>query len=190
MRLVRASLTAVGAALMPMNYHSTYIAQNTMYYGTTSITGTNTAQLDGTISDLGNNIAVTLSRSGTTVTVTFPTLSPHTLGGTSDYVRISGSGVASLDGFFSLAGVTSETVLTYTSGTSATTTAKAIACPIRFHAAILASGAVSATVPTLVAPSAIGAYLEQSPYTAMILKVTAYGGAGTIISDVLQCGIV
>lgn len=61
-----------------------------------------------------------ITRSTTTVTVTFPTADPHGLS-TGDTITVEGSGITGMDGTFNVT-VTNTTVLTYTSGTSATST--------------------------------------------------------------------
>src|SRR5258708_29658624 len=136
MRLITASLGATGVVVLPLDPGKTQVSDLIAMYASNSQNAI-TAQVDGTMSDLQANIPVSLSRSGTTGTVTFPTLNPHKLGGTTDYIVISGSGVASLDGTYSIASVTNDTVLTYASGTSATTTANAVAVPIRFMKTVI-----------------------------------------------------
>ena len=187
MRLNRVSLASTGVAIIETDHmvDASYKC-NIMLYGSNGINAT--AQVDGSISELTIPIPVSVSRSGTTVTVTFPSTNPHTLGGTSDYIIISGTGVSSLDGTYSLASVTNTTVLTYTSGTSATTTAVGYAVPIRLNQSVIASAAVSATSPAVPAATAVGTYYETTPFSCLILKCTAWV-AGTVYLDVRQAGL-
>ncbi len=186
MRLVLASLSAAGATLLPMNPHLKYQQNAILLYASSDINAS--MRVDGTFSDLGANMPVSLSRSGTTVTVTFST--PHTLGNTRDFIKITGSGIASLDGFYAVASVTSPTVVTYTSGTSATTVVTAVANPVRVaegSGSVIGStvlSASSAVVPTVTAANAF----YTLPYTGLILQSTAYT-AGTAYLGVRQTGL-
>lgn len=186
MRLNRVSLAAAGAVIMPIDPHKTQVNSLTSMYGSSTVSAT--AQVDATVSDLGNKIPVTLSRSSTTVTVTFPTGNPHTLGGVTDYIVIAGSGVTSLDGTYSVASVTNDTVLTYSSGTSGTTTANAYAVPVRFMKTMIASASVSATTPAFPAVTTTSLYLETIPFSGLILNCTSYS-AGTVYCDNRQGGL-
>lgn len=186
MRLKQNSIAAAGVVIQPLDPHVIQLEMLPIMYGSSTINAT--AQVDGTISDLGNVIPVSISRSTTTVTVTFPTLSPHTLGGTKDYVVVSGTGVSSLDGVYPVASVTNDTVLTYTSGTSATTVANGYCCPVRFAATIIASASVSATTPAVPAVTTTSLYLPQIPFSGLILKCSTYV-AGTVYLDTRQVGL-
>lgn len=177
MRLMRKTLTAVGCIMAVNDPHKIYNANSISMYGDTSISAT--AQVDRIISDPGNNISATVSRSGTSATLTFS--SPHLLGGTSDYVQIRGTGVSSLDGIYPVASVTSTTVVTYTSPVSGTVSAtNCVATPLKFYANAIASGSVSATTPVVLS--------DVKPTYAFILNCTIYS-AGTVIMDVLSTGI-
>lgn len=188
MRLATAAVTgAPGIVVLALDPHKVEFNDTIILYCSKAGASNQTAQVDATISDLGANIPVALSRSGTTVTVTFPATQPHRLGSAVDYITISGSGVASLDGTYQVATVTSDTVLTYTSGTSATTTANAIAVPIRFLETIIASGTPAITVTGPTAPSATTRYIPTTVLSGLILNVTA-NTAGTCYLDVRQSG--
>ncbi len=183
MRLIRATNTAVSVAVLPLDPAETYFGNGIIAYGSSTINAT--AQVDATISDLGANIPVTYSQSTTAITVTFPTANPHTLGGTSDYVTIANTGIAGVDGTWPVASVTSDTVIVLTSTTSQTKSGNAIAIPLRLYQAIIATGAMAATVkiPTVTAANPF----YTIPFSALILKTTTYV-AGTIYLDVRQTG--
>lgn len=187
MRLVRATLSAAGATVLALDPHKIEANMLPILYGNSTVNAT--AQVDGVISDLGANTPVSISRTTTTVTVTFPTTDPHRLGGTSDYITISGTGISGIDGTFAIATITSPTVLTYTSTVSATSTALGVAVPLRFAAVVIASAAVSATAPATVAVSATTLPLQFVPFSALILKCTIYT-AGVIHLDVRQAGTI
>jgi len=186
MRLMRATVSAAGSAILVLDPHKITYGANMMMYGNSTINAT--AQVDATISELTIKTPVTISRSSTTVTVTFPTTDPHTLGGTADYVIISGTGVSSIDGIYPLASVSSNTVLTYTSSVSGTLATVGYAVPVRLHQTAIASGVVSATTPAVPAANAAGSYIEGSTFSALILKCTSYT-AGTVYLDVRQEGL-
>ncbi len=188
MRLLRATISAATGqgVLLPLDTHESFKQSAILLYGNNS--ASLTCRVDGVFSDLGANIPVTLSRSGTTVTVTFPAAQPHTLGSTVDWIEISGSGVTSLDGVYPLGGVTNDTVLTYTSATSATTTANAIAVPLRSKGSgsVIASSVLSgssAVIPTVTAANPF----YTLPYSALILQCLSYT-AGTAYLDVRLIG--
>ena len=181
MRLNKTSIAAVGAVMLPIDPHQQALSDAVIIYGSSSIDAT--AQLDGTYSELSNQIPMTFSRSTTTVTVT--TVVDHTLGSNVDYVLITGTGVASIDGFYPVATVTTDLALTYTSGTSATTVGSGFITPIRRAQAVIASGVMAATIKTPTVTAANPFY--TIPYSALILKCTVYA-AGTIYLDVRQSG--
>lgn len=80
-----------------------------------------TYTVEHTFDDLGDFRPVTsITRSTTTVTVTFPSTAPHNLN-TGDSLVVQGSGVTGMDGTFTVT-ASSATVVTYTSGTSGTAT--------------------------------------------------------------------
>src|ERR1700733_7114202 len=110
MRLATASIAAAGSVVLPLDPHKIEMNDLIAMYGSHDINAT--AQVDGTISDLGLSIPVTISRSTTTATATFA--APHRLGGTTDYVVITGTGNSNFDGTYPVASVTSNTALTYT----------------------------------------------------------------------------
>ncbi len=185
-RLARASIAAKGAAILPLDPHKTAFQDGIIAYASQDINGT--AQVDGTISDLGNQIPVTVSRATTVITVTFPTLNPHTLGSSADYVIISGTGNSNLDGVWPLATVTNTTVITITSPNSGTiNVVNGIATPLRLYQAVIATGAMAATVkiPTVTAANPF----YTIPFSALILNCTTWV-AGTVYLDVRQTGIV
>lgn len=185
MRLIRKTLTAAGSVLATLDTHQITYALDSAMYGDQAINAT--AQVDATMSDLDNQIQVTVSRSGSTVTVTFP--SNHFLGGTADYIYIRGTGNSGLDGLYLCASVSSTTVVTYTSGSSGTiASTPAYATPIKTHKAFIATGAVSATTPASPTISASILNPVNLPYTGLILTCTVYT-AGTIILDLLQAGM-
>lgn len=189
MRLIRKTLTAAGAILATLDPHKEFYTISGTMYGDTAVNAT--AQVDATISDLSARMPVTVSRSGTTVTVTFPSgvANTHNLGGTKDYIYISGTGNSSLDGLYPVASVSSATVLTYTSGTSGTVGAmSAIAIPIRTIQSFIASASVSATTPALPSVSATSINLNTVPFSGLVLNCTIYT-AGTVILDVLAAGM-
>lgn len=183
MRLVRATNTAVSVAILPLDPGEISFATGIIAYGSQTINAT--SQVDSTISDLGNTIACTYSQSTTNITITFPTAQPHTLGGTADYVVISGTGITGVDGVWPLGSVTNDTVLVAVSQTSQTKSGNCIVVPIRLYQAVIASGAMAATVkiPTVTAANPF----YTIPFSALILKTTIYA-AGTIYLDVRQTG--
>ncbi len=185
-RLVRASVGAAVAAILPLDTHKITMQDAIQAYASADINGS--AQVDGTIADLGIKIPVSVGRATTVITVTFPTLNPHTLGSSADYVLISGTGNALLDGVWPLATVTNSTVITITSPSSGTIAAvNGIATPLRLYQAVIATGAMAATVkiPTVTAANAF----YTLPFSALILNCTTWV-AGTIYLDVRQTGIV
>lgn len=188
-RVIRAKLAAAGSAVAIIDPNINSFGVNAMMYGSSTINAT--AQVDATIADMSIRIPVTVSQTTTTVTVTFPTLNPHTLGGTKDYVVISGTGLASIDGVYPLASVTNDTVLTYTSS-SATVAAgtRAVATPVRFIETLIASATVSATAPAVTTPAVTPTTvnLNLTPHTAFVLKCTTYV-AGTVYFDLVQAGL-
>ncbi len=181
MRLSRVSIAAVGQVMMPIDPHQQALSDAIIIYGSQTISAT--AALHGTYSDLNNKLPVSISRTTTTVTVT--SIVDSTLGSNVDYVIIGGTGISSIDGLYPVATVTSDTVLTYTSGTSATTLATGYMIPIRLAQIVIASGAMAATVkiPTVTAANPF----YTIPYSALILRCTIYS-AGTIYLDVRQSG--
>lgn len=191
-RLVTASLAATGSVVVPLDPHKAVMLIRPILYGSSSTNAANRAQVDATISDLGNNIAVTVSRATTVITVTFPTLSPHKLGNTTDYLIISGTGNAALDGTYPIATVTSDTVVTVTASASGTIAATAgYGLPIKTVATVIASALPPfATAPlTFAASTDTGLVLAQVPFSAYILKQTVYTSTGTTYLDVRQEGI-
>jgi len=186
MRVITAKISAAGAVILPLDTHESFMGDSILLYANS--TGSLTCRVDGVFSDLGANIPVAVSRVGTTVTVTFPTTQPHLLGSNVDWIQISGSGVSSLDGLYAVATVTSDTVLTYTSGTSATTAVNAVAVPLRskgsgsvIGSSVLAAN--SAVVPTVTAANPF----YTIPYSALILQCLSYT-AGTGYLSVRQTG--
>jgi hypothetical protein len=185
MRSIRKTLTGTGAILATLDPHKTYHAVSGYMYGDNAVNAT--AQVDATISDLTNKMPVTISRSTTTVTVTFQ--SNHYLSGTADYVLISGTGLSGIDGIWPVASVSSTTVLTFTSSVSGTVaTTNAFAVPIKKHETVIASGAVSATTLATFAISATTMNQTVIPRTGLILNCTIYS-AGTVILDALAAGL-
>ena len=184
MRLARASLSAIGVAVLALDPNETYVANAISTYTSESVSGI-TGQVDSTTSDLGNNIPVTYSQSTTNITLTFPSTRPHTLGATADYVTISGTGIAGVDGTWPVGSITSDTVIVVVSQTSQTKSGNCVATPLKFFQTILASGSMTAAtvLPTLSAALP----LHIMPYSALILKVTAWT-AGTAYLDVRQAG--
>src|SRR5271154_944520 len=114
-RLIQASLASTGSVVLPLDPHKIEIQDVIMMYASQDVSSI-TSQVDGTISDLGNQIPSSISRTTTVITITFNT--PHQLGGNTDYVIISGTGNSNFDGTFAIASVTSPTVVTVTSGSS------------------------------------------------------------------------
>lgn len=193
MRLQTVSLQAIAVAVLPLNPHQVSFNEYPILYMSKSTSGTNTAQVDATISELGVNIPVTISQTTTAVTVTFPVAQPHRLGSSADYITISGSGLTGVDGTFPVTSVTSDTVLVYTSGTSQSVTGAAYAVPMRTVTNVIASGTPPTTAlpaTSLVGSSATTIPVGRIPYSALILKVTAFGSGGTIYLDVRENGIV
>ncbi len=183
MRLVRASLSAVGVAVLPLDPGETYFGNGIIAYCSSSVSGI-TSKVDATISDLGANIPVTFSQSTTNITVTFPAANPHTLGGTSDYCTLSNTGIAGVDGTWPVGSVTSDTVLVLVSQTSQTKSGSAIAVPLRLYQNIIATNtAATVTIPTVTAANPF----YTIPFSALILKVSAWT-AGTAYCDVRQTG--
>lgn len=185
MRLIRASLSAIGAVVLPLNPQQASFSDSIISYASKSISGI-TSQVDATISDLGNVIPVTVSRTTTVITVTFPTSNPHTLGSAVDYVIIAGTGNALLDGTWPVATVTSDTVLTITSPSSGTIAAtNGTATPVRRCTNVIASGtpAITVAIPTVTAALP----LYTLPFSGLILNCTAWT-AGTVYLDVRQSG--
>lgn len=185
MKLIRKTLTSTGSILATLDTHQITYALDAAMYGDQAINAT--AQVDATMSDLSNQMPVTVSRSGSTVTVTFQT--NHYLGGTADYIEIRGTGNSGLDGLYLCASVPSTTSVTYTSGSSGTIgSTPAFAIPIKMHKTFIASGAVSATTMATPAVSATTLNPVALPYTALILTCSIYS-AGTVILDLLQAGM-
>lgn len=180
MRSQRVLLSAAGCKLVPLNDRITGGVSITALFGDHAISAT--AQVDGVNYDKSlAPVAVSISRSGTTVTVTFPTSNPHLLGASTDYIAIGNSGNAGLDGVWEVASITSTTVLTFTSSVSGTlTNILTTATPLKLITSNQATGAVSATVAGRTA-------LATTPYQALVLNCTTYS-AGTIVLDVLQPG--
>lgn len=186
MRLARVSLSAIGVAVMPIDPHQSSFSDAIISYASKSISGI-TSQVDATLSDLGNTIPVSISRTTTTITVVFPSTNPHTLGSNVDYVVISGTGNALLDGQWPVASVTDDVTLTLTSPTSGTIAATVgYAVPIRRCSVVIASAtpAITVSIPTVTAALP----LYTLPFSALILKCTAWT-AGTVYLDVRQSGI-
>lgn len=187
MRLNTVSISAAGSTLLTLDPHQMEVGQSITMYGSNNINAT--SQVDGTISDLTARIPVTVSRSVSTVTVTFPTAQPHRLGGTTDYVVISGTGISSIDGVYVLASVSSNTVITYTSSASGTlASTAAVATPVRTFKAVIASASVSSTAPAVPAVSTTTAPIQFLPMSGLVLQCTSYV-AGTTYLDVLQSGL-
>lgn len=180
MRQKRMILAATGCKLEVLNNRITTGTLITNVFGDTAINAT--AQVDGVDIDIdGMPAAVTLTRSSTTVTVTFPASQPHLLGAITDYIVVSGTGNASLDGVYQIASVSSATVVTYTSSTSGTIAkTNASAIPLKFIATNQTSAAASAS-------AAVSVVKANAPYNALVLNCTIYS-AGTVILDVLQPG--
>ncbi len=186
MRKVTAQISAAGAVLLPLDTHQIFKQSAILLFGNS--TANLTCRVDGVFSDISASIPVTLSRSGTTVTVTFPTTQPHTLGSNVDWIQIRNSGVTSLDGLYVLSTVTNDTVLTYASGTSATTTANALATPLRSKGSgsVIGSSPLTGTsdvIPTVTAANPF----YTLPYSALILQCLNYT-AGTGYLEVRQIG--
>lgn len=186
MRLLTAQISAIGAVLLPLDTHKSFKQSSILL--TANSTGNLTCRVDGVFSDVGANIPVKLSRSGTTVTVTFPTAQPHGIGSTVDWILISNSGVASLDGLYAISTVTNDTVLTYTSGTSATTAVNALASPLRSKGSGSVIGSSALTASSAVVPTVTAANpFYTLPYSALILQCLGYT-AGTAYLSVRQTG--
>ena len=95
--------------------------QTVIYSVSVSNNLTSSITVSAGVGTIGTSSASWLSRTGTTVTVTWPTTHGFAVG---DWILINGSGVASFDGSYQIASV-STTTFTYTSGTSGSTTSSA-----------------------------------------------------------------
>lgn len=95
--------------------------QTVIYSVSLSNNLTSSITVSAGVGTIGTSSASWLSRTGTTVTVTWPTTHGFAVG---DWILINGSGVASFDGSYQIASV-STTTFTYTSGTSGSTTSSA-----------------------------------------------------------------
>jgi hypothetical protein len=186
MRLIRASLGAVGIAVLPLDTHEITIQDYIMMYCSKAGAANIVGQLDATISDLGNHIQATYSQTTTAITVTFPTAQPHTLGSAVDYVTLSGTGIVGVDGTWPVASVTNDTVLVLTSTTSQTKSGTVIATPLRTAINLIAASTTLLITPlTPVATAALPAY--TTPWSAVIFNVTTWT-AGTAYLDIRQIG--
>ncbi len=126
-----------------------------------------------TFDDPGKKIVpASITRSGTTVTVTF--LSAHDLN-TGDSIIVEGSGVNGMDGYFTVT-VSTTTVLTYTSSISGTATGNLDTRIVTFRVFPHA---------TLAAQTAAGDGNYAFPVQATRLNVTAYsaGKASLIVNQ-------
>lgn len=184
MRLITAKLAAIGVAVLPLDPHETYTATGIVTFTSQDVNSI-TGQVDATYADLGANIPVTYSQTTTNITVTFPAANPHRLGATADYCTLSGTGIVGVDGTWPVGSITNATVVVLVSQTSQTKSGNAIAVPLKFAQTILATGSMTAAtvLPTLSAALP----LHLMPYSALILKVTAWT-AGTAYLDVRQSG--
>lgn len=170
MRLIKNTLIAAGCTLAVLDPHKIYNVADFSMYGDASINAT--AQVDAVIADIDQQIQSSLSQSTTTVTVTFN--SPHLLGGNKDYVMVTGTGVAGIDGVYQVATVTNTKVLTYTTS-SGSFVGPAQVIPLKFYENLIASASVSAT--TVANKDTV-----LSPISAAILNCTTYS-AGTVVLD-------
>lgn len=170
-------MTAVGVNIITRDINKFYTCSSLSLYGDHAVNAT--AYLGSSLSDITDKKSVSISQSGTTVTVTFN--ENHLLGSGADYVIIQGTGIAGIDGNWSLASVTSTTVLTYTSTVSQTVTVNsAQAIPIKIHSAIIGSASVSASTPAV-------ASTDISTVPIYILVVSAIS-AGSVVLDLVVQG--
>ncbi len=143
--------------------------------------------MEGTSADIWATIPVIITQSTTTVTVTFKDVPGHQLTTSACYVQITGTGITGVDGIYAVAGVSSPTVLTYTSGTSQTLAAtNGFAVPLPVTQGVIASGAISATVPKQPTVTVASPFYSL-PYSALIFSCTA-STAGTAYLDIRQSG--
>jgi len=114
------SLGAVGnTQWVPMNYRQNPFAVS-LAVDLDSVAAGITYEVQHTLDDLSKKVRpVSITRSATTVTVTFPTAHNKNV---DDSIIVTGSDVTGMDGTYPIASVGSTTTLTYTSGTSATST--------------------------------------------------------------------
>lgn len=135
--------------------------------------GSGTFSIEHTFDPLLPALPITVSQSTTTITVTFAAEHGLRIG---DGVIISGSGVATVDGQWVVAGITNTTVLTITSATSQTVAA--VGC---FAAALRVFTVPSGTLTSKTA-SAYGTY--NFPVTGFRATCTV-AGAGKLRVGVL-----
>ena len=96
--------------------------QTVIYSVSVSNNLTSSITVSAGVGTIGTSSASWLSRTGTTVTVTWPTTHGFSAG---DWVVISNSGQPSFDGAFQIDSVPTGSTFTYTSGTSGSTTSSA-----------------------------------------------------------------
>lgn len=181
MRLQRITATAVSNTLLPLDSNQVMYNESCYLYGSSTVSAT--ATVYGIISNLYANLPVSFSRSGTTVTLTFQ--SAHFAAASAIFVNVCNSGVTSIDGVYAVVTVGSTTTLTYTSGTSATTSGNAVAS-ILIGQTMINSVAVSATTPTKPTISIQNTF-STLPYSSLLLVVSAYT-SGTVYLDSRQSG--
>ncbi len=187
MRLVRAAQSgAVGVVLLPLDPHQQAFSDGIIMYCDKAGAAHMTAQVDGTISDIGLLIPMTFSQSTTNITITTPTTNPHTLGSSVDYVLISGTNIAGVDGVWPVGSVTNDTVVVAVSQTSQTKAGGGFITPLRLYQTVIGSttALITATLPTVTAANP----LYTLPFSALLLNVTAWATAGTTYLDVRQSG--
>lgn len=186
MRAQKVTVAGVGQALAPLNQNQTIYQLSYTASCTQAGSGAITGRVDSTISDLGAIIPCTYSQALFAITITFPTTAPHTLGSSADYMLISGTGIAGVDGLWPVASVTNDTVIVVTSGTSQTKTGSCIATPIRFYSTTLPSTTLPlfGAVPT----QTLASRVYDIPFTALILRVTVNAGSGVSILECRQAG--
>lgn len=192
MRLVRASQAgAVGVVLLPLDPHQKAFSDGIIMYCDKAGAAHMTAQVDGTISDLGNLIPMTFSQTTTAITITTLAANPHTLGVASattgcDYCLISGTNIAGVDGIWPVGSITNATVVVATSQTSQSKTGSGFLTPIRLYQQVIGSAApaITVTIPTVTAANPF----YTIPFSALILNVSAWATAGICYLDVRQSG--
>lgn len=120
MKAKKVTLSAVGnSPWIPLDYRQSSFSVGLAVDLDSAAAGI-TYEVQHTLDNLGEKVVpASISRTGTTVTVTFAT--PHRLN-VNDSIIVEGSGFNGGDGTFSVATVPSATSLTYTSSVSGTAT--------------------------------------------------------------------
>ncbi len=188
MKLQRATIATatlgVNIVILPLDPNTLAFSDAIYLYGSKS-TSSITCQVFGTAADIFQTMDSLVSQSGTTVTIT--TSIPHSMTTSGCFIKTLGTGIVGVDGIYGIAGVSSPTVLTYTSAVSQTIASQV--CQLTLLPtlqSVIASGAVSATVPKQPVVTVASPFYSL-PYSCLLLVCTART-AGTAYLDVRQSG--